>query len=170
VTARRRAYARKGGSKKSEHSFVMLQHRMLKHPAFMRLSARACKALLFLCSQYTGSNNGDLTIAWKVAKRAGFTGNGNLRLATMELIEAGVVIQSRQGGRNRCSLFALAWQPIDHCGDGKLDILPTSVAPNDWLFKTATEPRRVQLSEPRAVQLEPPGVQSAGKVTGNLQH
>jgi hypothetical protein len=115
-------------------SFVMFQTRVLTDPTFVALSARACKALLFLASQYNGSNNGDLTIAWKIAKAKGFKANGNLRLATRELVEAGFVVETRFGGRNRCSLFALAWFPIDECG-GKLDVQPSKIAPNDWLWK-----------------------------------
>jgi hypothetical protein len=112
-------------------SFIKFQHRMLRHPAFMSVSAHACKALRFLASQYTRSNNGDLTIAWKVAKAQGLTANGPLRIATKELVQKGFVIQTRQGGRNRCSLFALAWFPIDECG-GKLDVPATRVAPSTW--------------------------------------
>ena len=85
----------------TEHSFVLFQHRMLKDPAFRRLSGRACRALFFLASQYKGKNNGDLTIAWKIAREAGFRSNGNLRVAVQELIEAGFVVLTRQGGRNR---------------------------------------------------------------------
>jgi hypothetical protein len=147
-----RAKRRKGNGKAISHSFVMFQHRMLEHPAFLSLSGRACKALLFLAKQYTGYNNGDLCIAWKVAKGLGLKSNGNLRLATKELCDAGFVVQTRQGGRNQCSLFALAWFPIDEC-DGKLDVPSTSVAPNEWLFKNRN-------SEPPGVQCEPPGVQS----------
>jgi hypothetical protein len=139
------------------YSFVQFQHRMLRDPRFLDLSARACKALLYLASQYNGRNNGDLTIAWKVAKARGLKGNGNLRVATHELLEAGFVILTRQGGRNRCSLFALAWFPIDECG-GKLDVDPTRVAPNDWL-------RIGKSSEPSAVQLEAPRVQWSGNST-----
>lgn len=137
-------------------SFVQFQHRMLEHPRFNALSGAALKTLMFLASQFRGQNNGDLTIAWKVAKKAGFTSNGNLRRGTQELVDAGFVIQSRQGGRNRCSLYALSWFAIDHC-DGKLDIPATNVAPNDWL---RIEPPVVQLSEPRAVQCAPRAVQS----------
>jgi hypothetical protein len=133
-------------------SFVQFPHRLMRHPKFNALSAHAVKALMYLASQFTGTNNGDLGIAWKVAKPKGFTSNAMLRRGTMELIEAGFVIQSRQGGRNRCSLFALSWFPIDEC-NGKLDISATRVAPNTYMGHGT-------LSEPPAVQLAPPAVQS----------
>jgi hypothetical protein len=126
------------------HTFVQFPHRLLSHPRFNALSAIAKEALLFLASQYKGHNNGDLTIAFKVAKAAGIQSNGSLRRGTLELIEVGFAIQTRQGGRNRCSLFALAWFPIDDC-DGKLDVPATRVAPIDWgKIGTLSELNRVQ--------------------------
>lgn len=139
----------------------MFQHRMLRHPLFMTLSPNACKVLLFLAAQYTGSNNGDLGIAWKIARLKGFTSNGTLKAAARELVAKGFLVQTRQGGRNRCSLFALAWFAIDHC-DGKLDVPPSAVATNAWL--------KINLSEPRVVQLEPRVVQSARTSTGKASH
>jgi len=144
------------------YSFVQFQHRMLTDRRFLSLSARACKALFFLAGQYNGKNNGDLTIAWKIAQARGIKGNGNLRIAIQELIEAGFVIQTRQGGRNRCSLFALAWFPIDECA-GKLDIPATRTAPDDWLRKNLK-------SEPPVVQFDYPAVQSTSDHSGNGAH
>lgn len=143
-------------------SFVMFQHRMLQHPAFCALSANACKVLLFLASQFKGSNNGDLAIAWKLAKDKGFRSNGALRLATKELTDAGFLIQTRRGGRNQCSLFALSWFPINEC-EGKLDVPATTVAPNDWLWNA-------KKSEPYTVQCEPVAVQSGENGPENLSH
>jgi hypothetical protein len=157
-----KARGRKGNGKTTSHSFVMFQHRILQDPSFMALSAHACKALLFLASQYGGSNNGDLTIAWKVAKAKGMSANGALQRATRELVEAGFVITTRQGGRNRCSLFALSWFPINEC-DGKLDVPATNIAPNTWLFKN-------RMSEPPRVQCGLPAVQSGQKRPGKLPH
>jgi hypothetical protein len=110
----------------------MFQHRMLQHPRFLALSGRACKALLYLASQYRGDNNGNLQIAPKIARKAGLKTGGNLHRAVRELAEAGFVLQTRQGGRNRCSLYALTWFPIHECG-GRHDIAATRVASNDWL-------------------------------------
>ena len=137
-------------------TYVQFQHRMLKDRRFLALSARACKALLFLAGQYNGRNNGDLSIAPKVAKTAGLKAGGNMHCAVTELIRAGFVIQTRQGGRNRCSLYALAWFAIDEC-DGKLDIPSTQVAPNDWLRIGASGyPSADQSSYPRADKIHPP--------------
>jgi hypothetical protein len=104
---------------------------MLKHPAFHALSGRACKALFYLASQYNGHNNGDLQATIKLARKAGWKSSANLQLAILELEHLGFVVKSRQGGRNRCNLYALTWFPVDECG-GKLEIPTSRVAPNDW--------------------------------------
>jgi hypothetical protein len=123
----------KAKARRDEPSFVRFQHRMLKDPRFLALSGKAVKVLMYLAGQYNGTNNGDLSLAIKIARREGLAGNSNLRRAAKELVEAGFIVLTRQGGRHRCSLFALAWFPIDECG-GKLDLSPTRVAPNYWLF------------------------------------
>jgi len=136
---------------------------MLQHPRFMALSGDACKALLYMASLYNGKNNGDFSIAWKLTKAKGFTSNGNLRRAVKELVDAGFVVQTCQGGRNRPSLFALSWFPINDC-NGKLDVPATVAPPNDWLFD------RGKLSEPVPVQCVPVPVQSAEIQSSESSH
>lgn len=150
----------KATGKGKDASFVMFQTRILQDPTFLALSPRASKALLYLASQFNGYNNGDLSIAWKIAKDKGWTSNASLRLGTRELIEAGFVVETRIGGRNRCSLFALAWFPIDECG-GKLDLPPTKVAPNDWLWKKPQYASTVKFTNHQQFNAEPQVVQSA---------
>lgn len=123
----------KGGKpgRRKTHTFVQFPHYMLRHEKLRRLSGRASKALLYLASQYNGHNNGDLQITAKLAGPFGWMSNANRQSAQRELIEAGFIVQTRQGGRNQCSLFALTWFEIDEC-DGKLDVPATSVASNEW--------------------------------------
>lgn len=154
---------RKAKQKSKSRSFVMFPHQLLGSRRFHALSAHAVKALMFLASQFKGQNNGDLTIAWKVAKPKGIKSNAMLRSGVMELIDAGFVVQTRQGGRNRCSLFALAWFAIDDC-DGKLDISATHAPPINWRALDGS------LSEPPAVQLAPPAVQSGSISTETSVH
>jgi hypothetical protein len=155
---------RKSKGRSSTRRFVQFPNQLLESRRFLTLSGHAVKTLMYLASQYNGHNNGDLGIAWKIASVKGISSNDSLRRGALELIEAGFVIQSRQGGRNRCSLFALAWFSIDHC-DGKLDITATNVAPIDW-----KEINRGNLSEPNTVQCEPNTVQSAPISTGESVH
>ena len=61
----------------------------------------------------------------------GWTSKGTVDKALNELLARGFIEQTRQGGRNKCSLYAVSWLAIDECG-GKLDVSDTRVASNLW--------------------------------------
>lgn len=48
-----------------------------------------------------------------------------------ELVEKGLIEQTRQGGKHRCNLYAITWESIDDC-KGKLDVAATRVASGAW--------------------------------------
>jgi hypothetical protein len=108
------------------------------------LSHMAAHLLDNLVAQYNGSNNGDLTAAPKIMKLYGWTSQGSVYSALTELLALGFIEQTRQGGRNKCSLYALTWLPIDECG-GMLDAPPTKVASNLW------KPENQEKIDPRFV-------------------
>ena len=112
-------------------TFVAMPHAILESENYARLSAPAVKLMLDLYGQYKGSNNGDFTMAWSMMKKRGWRSKDTLYRARDELIERRFVIKTRQGGKHRCSLYAVTWQPIDAC-NGKLDCLSTTVAPGSW--------------------------------------
>ena len=101
--------------------FVALPNLYLRTPEFAALSGRAVKLLLELCLQYNRKNNGDLSITRAAMAPRGFRSADQLMKARDELIDSGWIMQTRQGGRNIPSLYALTWEPIDKCG-GKLDV------------------------------------------------
>jgi len=51
-----------------------------------------------------------------------------MRRALRALMDAELVMLTRQGGRNLCSLYAFTWLPINECG-GKLDVAETTTPP-----------------------------------------
>ncbi|HET8700987.1 MAG TPA: hypothetical protein VFL97_04900 [Nitrococcus sp.] len=102
------------------NAFSAWPHECGQHPNFYRLSVHA-KAMLFeLLSQYRGRNNGDLTAAWGVLKDRGLGSRNTVYRAERELLRTGWIYRTRQGGRNRCHLYALTFFDVDEC-DGKLD-------------------------------------------------
>lgn len=127
--SRKRSKGRRNG-----HTFLSLPHNMLNHESYLRLSLKAKAMLIEFGRQYNGSNNGDLCATEKTLKHRGWKSNDVITKATRELIEVGFVILNRQGGRKLANLYAITWQPIDHCG-GKLDVPETKVAPNNWKLK-----------------------------------
>lgn len=118
-------------NRKEGGSFVMLPHYVITHPNFHRLTAYEVKLFIDLCGQYFMSNNGDFTATYSVMNKKGWRSKDTLNRALKGLIESGFIVVTRQGGRNRCSLYGLTFKPIDECG-GKLDIKPTKVALGWW--------------------------------------
>ena len=109
---RARATGRQG--LKSE-SFVMMPHILVEDPKFKNLSSGAHKMINYLVSQFKGYNNGDLDICEKNARRRGFLMSGaSMRRGVKELLKKGFIELTRQGGRNRNSLFALAWFDVEY--------------------------------------------------------
>lgn len=129
---------RKHTGRAESGGFFALPHAVMASPAYRSLSAHAVKLLCDMGGQYRGSNNGDLGAAWRVMQPLGWRSRDTLGRALRELTDAGLIEQTRQGGLNRCSLYALTWHAIDECG-GKLDVRPTRVASRLWMAKQADE-------------------------------
>ncbi len=124
--SRRRAKGRRDSG-----SFIAMPHAILESETYARLSAPAVKLMLDLYGQYKGSNNGDLAMAWSMMRKRGWRSKDTLYRARDDLVEKGFVIQTRQGGKHQCSLYAVTWKPIDDCS-GKLDCSSTRVALGYW--------------------------------------
>ncbi len=118
----------KATGRRKSPTFAMLPHALLDSAVFVGLSDKAKTLLIDLLRAYNGRNNGNLAITLTTMRARGWTSNDSLTRAKHELLEAGLLIQTRQGGRHKCSLFAIAWQSIDECG-GKHDATPTKTPP-----------------------------------------
>lgn len=95
------------------------------------LSHSAAHMLDNLIAQFNSKNNGDFSAAPAIMKLFGWTSKGAICNALNELLAYGFIEQTRQGGRNKCSLYAVTWLSIDEC-QGKLDVNETRVASNLW--------------------------------------
>lgn len=112
-------------------TFFSWPHAVASSEAYRTLSAQAVKLLNDVCFQFRGANNGDLAVTWSLMQQRGWKSRDTLRKALVELLEHGLLELTRQGGRHKCSLYAVTWLPIDEC-DGKLDVRPTTVASGQW--------------------------------------
>ena len=112
-------------------SFLRLPHHVLQHETFKTLSTRATKLLIDIAAQYRGNNNGDLSATLSLMRDRGWKSSDQLDKAKKELVGKDVIRVARQGGLNKCNLYALTWFPIDEC-NCKLDIASTRTAPVDW--------------------------------------
>lgn len=111
--------------------FISLPHACLIHKNFIALSGYAIKLLIDLYMNYNGFNNGDFCCTWSMMKERGWRSESTLNKALKELLYYGWIVCSRQGGRNKASLYAVTFQAIDEC-KGKLDCSETRTALGYW--------------------------------------
>ncbi|MGZ8159851.1 MAG: hypothetical protein ACXWT4_13700 [Methylobacter sp.] len=150
--------------RRTDHTFFMKPHHIFKadfnknipSPASV-LTHKAANMLDNLMAQLNGSNNGDLSAAPKIMRLYGWTSQGSVHDALTELLALGFIEQTRQGGRNKCSLYAVTWLPIHEC-DGKLDVKPTRVPSNLWKPENSDkiDPRFVATWHKRKQKTQPP--------------
>lgn len=117
---------------RSNHApFFMWPRDVANSDTYRSLSAKAVKLLNDLYFQFRGVNNGDLAAAWGIMQPRGWKSRDTLHKALCELLAVGMIEKTRQGGRNRCSLYAVTWLPIDEC-NGKLDVPATRTPSGLW--------------------------------------
>lgn len=75
--------------------------------------------------------NGDVSVDPGYLTARGWSSKATARAAIDELIAAGLLVITRQGGRNRCSLYAVTLWPLD-CDQSKLDYGPGAFTSRDW--------------------------------------
>ncbi|PJL31189.1 hypothetical protein B9Y64_06255 [Stenotrophomonas maltophilia] len=110
--------------------FLMLEHRISDSPEFGQLSGNAVKLLLELARQYRPGKNGDLSIPWSMLSTRGWRSKATVHGAKLELLAAGWIIETRKGGKNMCSLYALSYYAVDESGK---HLEPATVTPpNLW--------------------------------------
>jgi len=110
--------------------FLMLEHRISDSEEFGRLSGNAVKLLLELARQYRPGKNGDLSIAWSMLSTRGWRSKATVHGAKLELLAGGWIIETRKGGKNMCSLYALTYYAID---ESEKHLEPSTVTPpNLW--------------------------------------
>lgn len=101
---------------------MILPMSVLNSRAYIEATPYAKALLLDLYAQYRGNNNGDLCAAWKLMKQRGWRSEATLHKAKRELLELGLLYETRKGARpNKASLFAVTWLDLDDC-QGKLDV------------------------------------------------
>ena len=122
---------KKATGRRERGTFFGLPHAVMDSPNYTQLSSKGVRLLNDLGRQFNGSNNGDLCAAWSVMEKRGWKSRSTLHYAIQELLHFEFVTQTRQGGRHKCSLYALTWLAIDEC-KGKLDVNETNVASGKW--------------------------------------
>lgn len=109
----------------------MVPAAVLDSPNFCALSTKAKALVLDIGAKYTGHNNGDLAAPWSWMKERGWRSKDTLHRAISELLAAGMIELTRQGGMHGPNLYAFTWFPIDDVRV-QLDVAPTKVASGKW--------------------------------------
>jgi len=101
----------------------------LRSRACAELSPHAAKLLLDILSAMgrNGRGNGDISLTFSLMRIRGWKSNATLRIATRELIDTGLLVQTRHGGKKLCNLYAFTLYAID-CDASKLDVTPSCIA------------------------------------------
>lgn len=131
-----------GKGRRKKGRFLMIPYEVLISPAYRSLGPSAVKLMVDIAGQYNGKNNGDLSACMTVMKPLGWRSSATLAKARKELMNAGLIEQTRQGGRNMGpNLYAVTWQPIDDCetkeGRRRHDVRPTNRASGLWKARAA---------------------------------
>jgi len=106
---------------------------VLQSQEIMKLSPYAIKLLMDMLAQWRLGNNGYLSPCWSLMKLRGWNSKATLAKALKELESADWIIRTRQGGRNKASLYAVSFFRIeDHHRSKPLDVASTRRPPGYW--------------------------------------
>jgi hypothetical protein len=93
--------------------FAAFPHSVFDSLSFAGASDKAKALLLALARQLNGANNGHLQLTTKWLKSKGYTCPSINIKARKELIERGLIVQTKFGGLNMgADLFGVTWLPI----------------------------------------------------------
>lgn len=122
--------------------FVALPNILLDSTAYLTLSFSSRALLIDLARQYTGTNNGRLSLCDKVLRPRGWTSPTTVHRAKRELQEAGFLCETRKGQKpNKASWFALTWYSLDWSQE--MDISRTAFIRSAYL-KTKSDPQKME--------------------------
>ncbi len=130
----RRAYA-------TGERFAAVPVEVMESAAFHAVTPMSRCVLQALAAQYTGGNNGRLTLPLTAAARLGIRSKDSLVKGLHELARVGLVEVTHQGGLppHGCSRYALTWRGIDPAEGAGLVAAPPS---HRWTKYTGPAIRR----------------------------
>lgn len=95
--------------------YSTIPHSVLDSASFIGASDKARSLILALARQHNGHNNGHLHLAKSWLAKQGYTCPASNLKATKELIERGLIIQTKWGGLNLgANLYALTWHIVSN--------------------------------------------------------
>lgn len=113
-------------------SFTAQRHDVTTSPEIMALGLAAKWVFFRLSSKYNRKNNGDLSAPLNKAKEEFNLTGQSLKNALDELIAAGFLEITRQGGKNQCSLYALTCFPLNDVNKAGIALKATDRPSDKW--------------------------------------
>lgn len=143
--SKKAALADAKSSREAGH-FFPLPLCVLQSPEILLLSPFAIKLLIDLLSQWRLGNNGYLSPSWALMQGRGWKSKATLAKALKELENGEWVVRTRQGGRNKATLYAVTFYRIDDHQRGKpLDVAATRKPLGFW---RKTLPTLLEIKKP----------------------
>lgn len=107
--------------KSEDRTFLLLPHAVIDSPGFRRATPAARSLLIDIAAQRCrrrGNGSGSLPNGGLMADRARLLGWGwrsvsGTSAAIRDLVACGLLVVTRQGGRNIPTLYAVTWEPIE---------------------------------------------------------
>lgn len=129
---------REAAPEKPSGSYAALPDAVTGSPAYINLSDAAVRLLVEMVSHHDGWNNGILHTAYTALRTRGLGSQSKVERAFTELIEAGFILKTRNGGLNQGpDTYALTWLPPtskDRAGNEKyMPLLPRPYPINKFL-------------------------------------
>ncbi len=114
--------AKKGRYQKDRRdpgAFIQVPIAVLDSKAYTTLSAPGKVLLWDVISQYKGDNNGKLLTGWRImSEDRGWVSKDTLNRAKAELLESGLLFETRKGARpNKSSWCAATWWHLNWTQD-----------------------------------------------------
>lgn len=110
---------------------IVMEKSVFETNEYRRLSPLATKILVNVHLSYDGRNNGKLSFTADEAKARFINSKSTCRKALDELIGAGWIAITRQGGKNQPTLYSLTYIHLDY-PDGVRRIDPAKSPANLW--------------------------------------
>lgn len=150
--------------RKETGTFLRVPTAVLFCTNYCGLSMKSKALLLDIGARFTGFNNGDLAAPYSWMKERGWKSKDTLHRALKELLEAGMIELTRQGGLHGPNLYAFTWIPIAECR-ARRDVSATRIASGKWQQSSLVIGKEIQLP-PRPVGKSAPaiGLDQAKKV------
>lgn len=105
--------------KRDSGGFVAIPLAVLQSVALSQASAHAKALFLDLCAQLRADNNGDLSACWRFMQPRGWASQHTLQKAKKELVERGLIVETRKGARPNKAIgdlkLSLTWPLSRDC-------------------------------------------------------